>query len=1110
MFNEQEVLSYMNIPRLSAIIALLLALSVSCAYCADIIYVKTNMGDSSPVFESVFREKLEADGHNIIDTSFEDLQDKLGNCTDGGHILVLSDAKVFPIDAKELLVRFLESKNSLLCISGPPFSDMVYNDNGQYLTKDETLHKLANEAGNTVIDISKQNISDWGRYTGSPETNTKYTPGHSSDPEGNPALNVAIDTLKDYEMLGTQALQDPFGNGAEATVFWARGWRNTKQLSVEWQEKDGSRWMTVIDISNNGKQFALLPEDFKFWGGNDKRGGKNDSFKPENATVFMVGVASGITDQPLGEAQGYWISNVRTVQSKYADIDFSQPVIETISPYYKLNTTTTSHLLNRDGDRIDYSGSVMSPIPRPTGVYGDSPPDIRYLPVLQVVDEEDRAVGSAAHLSLFNRGDFEGSIVGMVGITQKDLEAHTEMFAGAACDIVNKMSSRKLLKHGGAIKAAFEDGEDVSFYSESLVSTLQSVRYEYDRVSEENPAGTVEYDKAGTHSSVGPLMPGLYNVQTALLDGENVVDSIKQTLRVVNNREIDPKSIVTVKGRDFYLGDKKWYPYGVNYWPRYSTGYEKGGKGLGWLEPDMYDPRIVEQDLAEIADLGLNHVSIQYKKESEAPAVQDFLARCEAHDIKVFIYVPGLNPVELDLGYARRLIEKARLQHSNAIFAYDLGWEVHVGGHGRRTKFNDIWQKWTIDMYGTLENAYRDWGYTPPLDDNGFLDNPTNEQLLVDGAWRVYVAAYRRFWDDEIGKRYKKVRDFVKSIDPHHLMGARSGYGGTGTMKYAPDFPFDLASGAYHLDFISPEAYPKEGGREEIYELGIVTAYAQMVGRNKPVYWSEIGKTVWPNNKKTYAAQKDMYNYAIDMMLMTCSNGVCVWWWPGGFRAAEESDFGIVSPDLATRPAAELMNQRRTAFTSVRNPVVPSEIFVVDRDKHVSGFAGIVEDHAKDFAALLKQNKVAELRTPAFNTNSANTPLVAVGNVPCTGSNPPKYLNSEFQKVVVNGKEVKNGGSVRLGKGAFITLDVVVLNTAEALWLCEDVNRIVSVSLSYASGNKKMHVTIPQDTAYLNTVELRKVFCGKLNAPEKIFELRMSAKQRSDFGQVFRFTVVAE
>jgi len=88
-----------------------------------------------------------------------------------------------------------------------------------------------------------------------------------------------------------------------------------------------------------------------------------------------------------------------------------------------------------------------------------------------------------------------------------------------------------------------------------------------------------------------------------------------------------------------------------------------------WLDPVVYDPTVVEKDLANIEALGMTMVSIQILasefepdvwqvptlrmhqistasiREERVKAVNDFLRRVERHGLRVNVYLPGADPL---------------------------------------------------------------------------------------------------------------------------------------------------------------------------------------------------------------------------------------------------------------------------------------------------------------------------------------------------------------------------------------------------------------------------------------------------------------------------------
>ena len=50
------------------------------------------------------------------------------------------------------------------------------------------------------------------------------------------------------------------------------------------------------------------------------------------------------------------------------------------------------------------------------------------------------------------------------------------------------------------------------------------------------------------------------------------------------------------------------------------------------------------------------------------------------------------------------------------------------------------------------------------------------------------------------------------------------------------------------------------------------------------------------------------------MMIESGADGVFFWWYPGGFRLGENSDFGIINPDGTDRPATTVIRSEGPAF----------------------------------------------------------------------------------------------------------------------------------------------------------------------------------------------------
>jgi len=99
---------------------------------------------------------------------------------------------------------------------------------------------------------------------------------------------VTIGNLQGWDTVSFDGLGGAFGEQDLLTCFWAKGGPRTKQLSLEWRETDGSRWIAVVPLSEEWKPYALRPSDFRYWhdSASKDRGKPGDCLRPQNATLL--------------------------------------------------------------------------------------------------------------------------------------------------------------------------------------------------------------------------------------------------------------------------------------------------------------------------------------------------------------------------------------------------------------------------------------------------------------------------------------------------------------------------------------------------------------------------------------------------------------------------------------------------------------------------------------------------------------------------------------------------------------------------------------------------------------------------------------------------------
>ncbi|MHB1457776.1 MAG: hypothetical protein ACYC0V_12780 [Armatimonadota bacterium] len=1119
---------------ISAIITSAMLLTASTQLTASkVIYLDDQFPGSSIKFNSQLKQSISKAGFKVEGVSGLELAGKLAAQTGSGNILVLPNAVYFPLNAKENLDAFLKKGNHLFAVSGPTLSKIAINVNGIWLTEEDAKIALSTEQGNSIFDFNGSDISKWDRNAGLQESpiDIRIEPsGQTGIPD---ALHVKIEKLSNWDLLLGKNIPVTFPEGTSATAFWAKGGPDTPELVFEWREKDNCRWMSSVKLSTEWKRYILLPDDFKFWsdGSPVVRGGEKDQFNPANASHFSFGIADGISKQKKGIAHEFWIADVRGIRDSSSGYDFSQPILESLSPQYKTFTSEMNRVKDiGTGKSLPANTTIVSPMMRALGLGMDSLRKWRFIPVMQGYDKSGEKRGIAAHLFLNNTGDYAGSVFGYAGFNQDYLERNGFQVIPTIIRMMKRIDSGLFIANGGTDHFAYTEGEKPKYgaYIVNLTEKPVTVQYEViitDRKSPYRfrnkttviPARNMASPEVLSGTYNPDIKPGEYLVKTRLIRDAKVVDEIDHPFRVIRFAPIDEKQIVITKGNDFYLDGKKWYPIGINYWPRSSNGCENGEDSLFWLSPERYDPVLVEEDLAIIEKLKMNVVSITYYNEAQSRPLMDFLQRAKKHNIKVHIWLPGLHPLSHDFELANKMITSAHLPESTAFFSYDLGWEVHTGYYDARKKFDKDWQKWVIDRYGSIDSAVKDWGYKPEIID-GVLTGPKDDQLSNDGEWRIFVAAYRRFKDDFISMNYRLVRDDIKSLDKYHLMGSRSGWAGLGAMWAVPAFPFDIFSGAKHLDYMSPEGYAVYGDRTKFLEGGFDNAYCTFSSAGKPICWVEYGAGavgINPLEFKDYTPelleeQRTYYQNMMRMTFETFANGSMGWWFPGGIRLGENSDLGLVRANGTVRPAAYEITKAVDWFHRDTEIPRPDTFITLDRDKYVTGYAGVRAENVRTYVDAFLSGKKPGVRTEGTGTTSVDTPLIAVGNKPYNGTNPPKYLNSEFNSMKVNGMDVKDGSVVSVKRGEPVMIDASIGNTAEASWVAPRSGEDGSVYLLIQSGGNALMAPIAQDTPFLSDVSIQGYRLSDGLQEETAFTFKMTALNRMGFGEVFRITLKPE
>ena len=336
---------------------------------------------------------------------------------------------------------------------------------------------------------------------------------------------------------------------------------------------------------------------------------------------------------------------------------------------------------------------------------------------------------------------------------------------------------------------------------------------------------------------------------------------------------------------------------------------------------------------------------------------------------------------------------------------------------------------WDIEVCASGPSVQKTIIYPPPI------LGPTDEEL-VSLVPDNLVNAFRRFGDTHTAVRFGQTIRKIKKLDPHHLISCRQGYGGNGNDWAIPWYPLELHATAHHFDFLGPEAYDfmiNIDSDNILSGIATIEAYCRWASKGKPVVWTEAAYYSKPEMDETHLQEQSIfYDTFISHMLKTNSDGILFWYWPGGYRVDEKSDYGITDKNRNLRPAAFTMQERANEATMMRAVPEADVISYVNLFTTNGGFVGIYDQHRSSALDAYKSGKRYVMRGDGYGTTSAQSPEMIAGMT--------KHLCAEMGRIELKAAdgdwfEVRDGMAYAVSKGTPIMARAVIVNMGDSKWL---------------------------------------------------------------------------
>ncbi|MCL2624093.1 MAG: beta-galactosidase, partial [Planctomycetaceae bacterium] len=863
--------------------------------------------------------------------------------SEAGRVLLVCESENFPAGAVSGLEAYLKSGGNVLFIGGDrPFTASAVRDGDRMVTYEAFIEKLKTDPHGRDTGIIRQDVS-YRRHCSAESVNTPATATFLEDEK---ALSIHIERYFGWDMWATPDNIAAISADTEFLRVKAKG--DMPVLAIELYERDNSRWIATFEVKNEWDTCVLSIDDFHIWE-SPHRGKAGDRVRFDNIQFATIGIADSHTHGvKAGQSYNFAVQSIDALPKvQNSGNRFYPPefILEGVAPCYKSYKLDGPVTITSGGHRFDFPEAVVSPVPRMTGLGIDMNRPWRFIPVATARNEAGGR-GYPAWIMLHLDRQYKSAAVAGMGFSLETILKEQNLSA-ILVDLAKRLGSGTFLAGAGASDFLVDVGSPFRFGAEPFkIEDGMKVRAVI-----RNPDGTIvagfEKPIAGNDAVTDEATlntPGTYRCTVELKDAQNrVVDEIESEI-VVDDGKPDPASaFIRVEKDNFVLEGGYWYPNGVNFFPIYTvSGMDTGDFGSGWGDRRLYDPVLLEDSILDAKSAGINMLSVLtgFERAINPQSLRDFLYRSRKHGMKVNLFVGAASPLDFQEEMLRRFIEDARLRDNATLFCYDIIWEPtnYIYAPHYRERFRPEWNRWLEGQYGNKEDAVKNWKFDPGSNENGLFAPPTDEQFRTDGDHRVFVAVYRRFMDDHTARLWQRAVDKLRRLDPNHLITNRAGN----------IHPYDNAftGPVKALDFISPEGYSIQQNEVGEGAIGFATRLIDFYSGGKPVVWSEFGRPVHGANFLPMAASMDesgTYNEIFYRRgLEAGAQGFAPWWWPGGYRVDERSDFGISNVDGTLRRAAEVVKRYASQIETPRKRPVGTVPFDFDPDEHAGGYPALV------------------------------------------------------------------------------------------------------------------------------------------------------------------------
>ncbi len=1049
-----------------------------------------------PEYSGKVREALEKAGYNVSVFDFNTPPAEVFNVSKA-DLTIICGASEVPTGTPSAADKYLSSGGRILALGGPVFDRILYKIDDKWMTRTEFIADYASKVKDKslLIDFSVKNALRKLERTTNDFKSTQEKELGDFGRGNDTTLKVYVENLTSWDVVNSPC---KVPEHHDAVAFWAKGDSATHGLYLEFSEKDGSRWYATVELTTEWQYYVIPESKFKIWDSPFRSG---TSFNLSDAVKCGAGFA--MSGQVIASgAHTFYLDDFATIPNTLTElVADSDVIIDGMAPLYELYPVTNAAHVKAHENQIyvgdaDYTlpSKLFSCSPGRQAIGFNTGRVSRFIPLLEVTDSKGLHSGYLAWVYRFTsttdiNGALERSAAGV--ISTDDLAFYNEAGLSVVTGAARALLAENFIVEGGTDEFIYikPDNPTITYGVVAAVAdeadaelrvTLCSGGTEVASLS--TPAADAKdnntFRKTGYYSAMSTLAAADANVDRAIAElyvGGECVDRVEHSVKIWSPKPESERKYIYTENGAFMQDGKVLNFFGVNYMPTYGIAEPNGTLFEYYVSRASYDPTVIYSDLLRVKDLGMNAVSVfvYHDTLNKSNNMLHLIDMCESLGLYVDLSIrPNAYPMNFSEKEVKTLIEKCHFPEIDNIIAYDIAWEPGIGAYENlRNKWNNQWTEWIKQQYGSVEAALDAWNCGTVEKDSSGNIIVTDEMMNgnAPAKYNLLVAAYRRFIDDYVASVFAEKVEYIRDLDKNHFVSFRMANAGSAVdVRWSG---YDFQSLASSLDFMAPEGYALRANNESCLQLVFAAAYARYAKPGAPVVLKEYGKHVWfgsnfTDNALYHAEQKDFYDHVLQKAYASQISALYCWFFPGGYRINENSDYGIINPDGSDRPVTALLREYAVKFLAQGAPAVTGEVITVERSDYAAGVTGMFGAVKDKLDAAVKSGKLAILADsngtgPVYADPVAD---IAVGGykVDDGESAPLQYVNGQVIRLDLStGKRVYSGESLPAGG----TLTITVKNTGHSTWRAGTVR-------VFSEGGVTFDAVIDTDVPYLGTAKI--------------------------------------